>query len=98
MLSAPSVSSARIARGNVITMAFGTLAVQVLKVAPNGDVSRLKEITVSQGFGDWENISLQIWPLLGDPVIWPPPKAIRCEEELEIFAARFRAQGDQVPS
>ena len=53
-------------------MAFGKLAIQVLKVVPDGDIGRLKEITVGQGWGDWENIALQIWPLKGEPVNWPP--------------------------
>ncbi|MHB1556166.1 MAG: hypothetical protein ACYC61_01670 [Isosphaeraceae bacterium] len=82
----------RRARGSAVTMAFGNLGMQVLKVVPDGDTSRLKEITVGQGWGDWENIALQIWPLTGKPVNWPPPRGIRSEEELEIFAGRFRAQ------
>jgi hypothetical protein len=84
----------RQARGNAVTMAFGNLGIQVLKVAPDGDTRRLKEITVSQGWGDWENIALQIWPLRGASVNWPPPRGIRCEAELEIFAERFRALDD----
>jgi hypothetical protein len=94
MLSGPSPNSDRSARGNAITMAFGELAIQVLKVVPTGNAHRIRDITVSQGFGDWENIALQIWPLQGDPLSWPPPKSIRCEEELEIFAGRFRSQAD----
>jgi hypothetical protein len=82
----------RQARASAVTMAFGNLGIQVLKVVPEGDTRHLKEITVGQGWGDWENIALQIWPLTGLPVDWPPPRGIRCEEELEIFAGRFRSQ------
>jgi hypothetical protein len=92
MLSGQSDNSDRQARGNAITLAFGSLAMQVLKVIPAGNADRLKNITVSQGFGDWENIALQLWPLKGDPVIWPPARAIRCEENLEEFAGRFRGR------
>jgi hypothetical protein len=84
----------RQARASAVTMAFGNLGIQVLKVNPDGDTRGLKEITVGQGWGDWENIAVQIWPLKGDPVDWPPPRGIRCEEELEIFAGRFRSQPD----
>jgi hypothetical protein len=84
----------RRARGSAVTMAFGNLGIQVLKVVPEGDTSRLKRITVGQGWGDWENIALQIWPLKGEPVNWPPPRGIHSEAELEIFAGRFREQDD----
>jgi hypothetical protein len=57
-------------------MAFGTVGVQVLKVTLDTAVKPPKDITVSQGFGDWENIALQIWPLKGDPVDWPPPRSL----------------------
>jgi hypothetical protein len=94
MWSGPSRESQRQARGNAITMAFGKLAIQVLKVVPDGEIGPLKEITVGQGYGDWENIALQIWPLEGDPVTWPPLRGIRHETELELFTERFRSQVD----
>jgi hypothetical protein len=94
MQTGPPQGSARPARGHAITMAFGTVGVQVLKVTLDTAVKPPKDITVSQGLGDWENSALQIWPLKGDPVDWPPPKGIRSEDELELFAARFRSQGD----
>jgi len=84
----------RRARANAVTLAFGKLGIQVLKVVPDGDTRGLDWIAVGQGRGDWENIALQIWPLKGDPVNWPPPRGIRCEEELELFAARFRSESN----
>ena len=60
MLSGPSRQTGRLGRGNAITMAFGNLAVQVLKVVPSGNIDRLREITVSQGHGDWENIAANL--------------------------------------
>jgi hypothetical protein len=92
MWTGPSQGEGRRARGNAITMAFGTLGIQVLKVTPDGDVGPIKEITVGQGSGDWERIALQIWPLKGDSVDWPPPRGIHSESELELFAGRFRSQ------
>jgi hypothetical protein len=92
MLSGPSPQTGRLARGNAITMAFGNLALQVLKVVPEGNIDHLKDITVSQGYGDWQNIALQLWPLTGHPVAWPPPRAIRSEQQLELFTERFRSQ------
>jgi hypothetical protein len=38
----------RQARGSAVKMAFGNLGIQVLKVVPEGDTRRLKEITVGQ--------------------------------------------------
>ena len=77
-------------RGNAITMAFGTVAIQVLKVVPPGGATPVKEITVSQGRGYWEETAVSIWPLKSEPVRWPPPSGIRHEDQLELFAQRFR--------
>src|SRR5262249_30887030 len=90
MFSGPSPQT--VGRGNAIRMAFGTLAVQVLKLVPSGNIDRLREITVRQGYGDWESIALQIWPFTGRPVAWPPPRRIRREQELELFTERFRCE------
>ncbi|MHB1787417.1 MAG: hypothetical protein ACYCS7_15000 [Acidimicrobiales bacterium] len=87
----------RPARASAVTMAFANLGIQILKVAPAGNADRIDQLTVGQGWGDWENIALQVWPLTGFPVDWPPPRGIRCEEELEIFAGRFRSQPDAGP-
>jgi hypothetical protein len=91
-MSGTAQDTQRQARGSAVTMAFGKLGIQVLKVNPDGDTRDLKQITVGQGWGDWENIALQIWPLKGELVNWPPPRGIRSEAELEIFAGRFRPQ------
>jgi hypothetical protein len=93
-MTGASEDTQRQANGSAVTMAFGNLGIQVLKVVPDGDTRRLKEITVGQGWGDWENIAMQIWPLNGEPVNWPPPRGIRSESELETFAGRFRSQVD----
>ena len=93
-MTGAALENQRPARGSAITMAFANLGIQVLKVNPEGNTKGLERIEVGQGWGDWENIALQIWPLKGDPVEWPPPRGIRCEEELEIFAGRFRSQPD----
>ena len=31
-------------------------------------------------------------PVINHPVNWSPPRGIRCEEELDIFAGRFRSK------
>jgi hypothetical protein len=93
-MTGTSQETQRHARGGVVTMAFGNLGMQVLKVVPEGNTTGLKQITVGQGWGDWENIALQVRPSEGKPVNWPPPRGIRCEEELEIFAGRFRSRSD----
>jgi hypothetical protein len=49
-----SRNAERQARGNATTMAFGTLAVQVLKVVPPPDVIPGREISIAQGRGYWE--------------------------------------------
>jgi hypothetical protein len=87
----PSRGAAHQARGNAITMAFGSLAIQVLKVVPPGDPISVREISIAQGRGYWEDKALPIWPPRLDPVRWPPPSGIRHESELDSFAVRFRS-------
>jgi hypothetical protein len=84
------------ARGNAITMATGSVGIQVVKVTLDPLARRPRSMTVGQGFGDWENIALQLWPLKGDPMTWPPPRAIRSGDELEIFAGGSVAEAIQV--
>jgi hypothetical protein len=79
------------ARGNAITMAFGSLGIQVLKVAPPRSLAPGSTISISQSRGDWDRIAKQIWYLRGDSVDWPPARGIRSEAELELFAERFRS-------
>ena len=88
----PSRDAEPQARANVITMAFGALAIQVLKVVPPGKVTPGMKVSVAQGPGPWQQIALQIWPIRPEPVSWPPSTAIRHEYELELFAERFCPQ------
>ena len=76
-------------RAGVTTMAFGNLAVQVLKVAPVRPVPPTVEITFHQRPGPWGQLALRVWPLRTDVVRWPGPLAIGHEDGLEMFAERF---------
>ena len=63
--------------GNAITMAFGTLAIQVLKVVPPGEATPGREISIAQGAGllgrnrvanlASENRSGSVAPAFGNP-------------------------------
>ena len=93
----PSRDAEEQARANVITMAFGALAIQLLKVVPLGKVTPGMEVSVAQGSGPWEQVASQIWPIQPEPVSWPPSSGIRHEYELELFAERFCPQDRATP-
>jgi hypothetical protein len=92
MWTGPSRDAEQQDRGNVITMAFGSLAIQLLKLVPHREVAPGTEVTVAQGPGPWEEVSRQIWPIQPEPVSWPPSSGIRSEYELDLFAERFCPQ------
>jgi hypothetical protein len=92
MWTGPSRGAEWQARGNVITMAFGSLAIQILKVALNREVASGTEVTVSQNPGPWEEVARRIWPIQPDSVRWPPASGLRSEADLDLFAERFCPQ------
>jgi hypothetical protein len=92
MWTGPSRDAQGQVRGNVITMAFGSLAIQLLKVVPHRELVPGMEVTVAQNPGPWEEVARRIWPIQPEAVSWPPASGIRSESELDLFAERFCPQ------
>jgi hypothetical protein len=89
------------ARAGVTTMAFGTLAMQVLKVVPRSTIPANASISLDQRPGPWDRLALQVWPIPPEPVRWPASVGVLDEHGLETLAQRFspvvgaeRGQGD----
>ena len=83
----------RQARAAVTTLAFGTLAIQVLKVVPRSTMPPKTSITVDQRPGPWDRLALQVWPIQPEPVRWPASVGVLDEDGLETLAQRFSPGG-----
>jgi len=70
----------------VTTIAFGTVAFQVLKVVPRDATSG---IPMLQRPGPWERAAFPVWPPLQAALCWPPPIPIASDAGLEAFELRF---------
>ena len=76
-------------RGGVTTMAFGSIAIQVRKIAIPAAISWVEQITVEERKGPWEQAAMQVWPSNGRSLSWPPSIGLRGEQGLDLFAERF---------
>jgi len=81
------------ARAAVTTLAFGILAIQVLKVVPLNTMSPETKITVEERPGPWDRLALQVWPIQPEPVRWPASVGVLDEYGLETLAQRFSPSG-----
>jgi hypothetical protein len=71
------------------TFGFGTLAFQILKVAPDGKPF----LSMACRLGPWGDALLEIWPLKGEPFSWPPHAAIEGDAGMEALDMRFSPPG-----
>jgi len=76
-------------RATVTTLAFGCLAIQVLKVVPRATLDPAMNITMEQREGPWEQVALQVWPQRRDPVSWPTLMGLQGEGGLDVLEKRF---------
>lgn len=73
----------------ITTMGFGPLAIQVLSgrlpevVAPN------PSMTADQRPGPWDRVTLRIWPVQQERVVWPASIGLSGEVGLEAFSKRW---------
>jgi len=80
-------------RAGVTTLAFGTLAIQVLKVVPRSTMPTTTSITLDQRPGPWDRLALQVWPIPPEPIRWPAAVGVLDEHGLETLAQRFSPLG-----
>jgi len=71
----------------VTTMAFGPLAIQVLRASVPGADSA-KSITADIRPGPWNDVAIRVWPT-SRVAPWPPRVALAGDEGLEAFAERW---------
>jgi len=75
--------------GASTTMAFASLAIQVLTIRLPEDVSQSTRITANVRVGPWTQNCVQIWPIQTPDTQWPPPSCLDGETALNALSERF---------
>jgi hypothetical protein len=74
---------------SVTTMAFGSLAIQTRTLRVPSRVPPNTRVTVAERAGPWDELTLQVWPILIEQVPWPPGIVFRGEAGLHELTERF---------
>ncbi len=75
-------------RAYAMTIGFGTLIIQVLRVKPVDPNDQRS--TMPRGSLPWDEIVTQIWNLESLPIRFPKRRAIQGENEFDLLAERFK--------
>ena len=73
----------------VTTMAFGSLAIQVLSIRTLASLPKEISITYDSREGPWDKTLLQVWPLIPHSQKWPPNYGLDGEWGLEALTERL---------
>jgi hypothetical protein len=78
-------------RAMCVTIAFGSVALQVFTMKLPHEVSSAVSVTTQMLKGPWLEATARIWPHSVAPLTWPLTRALTGETELDQFANRFKA-------
>ncbi len=73
----------------VTTMAFGSLAFQVVSIRTLANLPREIPITYDSREGPWDNILLQVWPIIPYSQQWPPSYGLDGGWGLDVLTERL---------
>jgi hypothetical protein len=73
----------------VITMGFGSLAIQVLVGKLTSSIPQRSTITGDLRPGPWDQVTIQIWPVQSERVSWPASMGLSGERGLDRFSQRW---------
>jgi hypothetical protein len=73
----------------VITMGFGSLAIQVLVGKLTSSIPQSSTITGDLRPGPWDQVTIQIWPVQSERVAWPASMGLSGELGLDTFSQRW---------
>lgn len=77
------------AKAFVTTMAFGSLALQVVSIRITASLPKEIQVTYDTREGPWGKILLQVWPLVPYSQPWPPSYGLDGEWGLETLTERL---------
>jgi hypothetical protein len=73
----------------VTTMAFGSLALQIISIRTPANLPKEIQITYDSREGPWDKILLRVWPLIPYSQQWPPSNGLDGEWGLEALTERL---------
>lgn len=73
----------------VTTMAFGSLALQVVSIRPTANLPKEILVTYDSRVGPWDKVLLRVWPLVPYSQHWPPSYGLDGERGLEALTERL---------
>jgi hypothetical protein len=88
-LKGDTVPNAENLKAYVTTMGFGPLGIQVVSIKTPDTIAQNINITTDLRPGPWDRISIRIWPLQQDRVIWPASMGLSGDLGLTKFSERW---------
>lgn len=76
-------------RAFVTTMAFGSLAFQVVSIKTPAEIPATTGVAYDVSDGPWNQTLAQVWPKSEEPLVWPPPYGLADELGLEALTERL---------
>jgi hypothetical protein len=73
----------------VTTMAFGSLALQVVSIRITANLPKEMQVTYDTREGPWDKILLRVWPLIPYSQQWPPSYGLDGDWGLEALTERL---------
>jgi hypothetical protein len=77
------------ARAFAVTMAFGSLAFQVVTLRTPASVPEHVSATYDSSDGPWNQVLLQVWPTSSEKRVWPPKMGLDSESGVNALAERL---------
>jgi hypothetical protein len=76
-----------------VTMAFGSLAFQVVTVKASAAIPPNVAVTYDVSEGPWDATLVQVWPTSQSPRVWPPTYGLDSDRGLEALTERLNPNG-----
>ena len=76
-------------RAHVTTMAFGSLAIQVVTIRTPISIPQNVRVTYDVSDGPWDTTLVEVWPVKHEPLAWPPKHGLQSEIGLEALTERL---------
>ncbi|MBN1910641.1 MAG: hypothetical protein JW818_12925 [Pirellulales bacterium] len=73
----------------VTTMAFGSIAFQVVSIKTSAVIPANVQVTYDVAEGPWDETLVQVWPIAQESIAWPPKYGLNSEIGLEALTERL---------
>jgi hypothetical protein len=76
-------------RAYVTTMAFGSLAIQVVTIRTPSSIPSNVRVTYDVSNGPWDATLIEVWPVKQESLAWPAKNGLQGESGLEALSERL---------